>query len=42
MSAYEINMRSPEPESNIAVPMKQLYVRDPDGYVLCFQWQAFD
>jgi len=20
--------------------MKQLYVRDPDGYVLCFQWQA--
>lgn len=20
--------------------MKQLYVRDPDGYVLCFQWTA--
>src|SRR5262245_55976139 len=20
--------------------MKQLYVDDPDGYVLCFQWQA--
>jgi catechol 2,3-dioxygenase-like lactoylglutathione lyase family enzyme len=20
--------------------MKQLYVRDPDGYQLCFQWQA--
>jgi len=20
--------------------MKQLYVRDPDGYALCFQWQA--
>lgn len=20
--------------------MKQLYVRDPDGYVLCFQWSA--
>ncbi len=20
--------------------MKQLYVNDPDGYVLCFQWQA--
>ena len=20
--------------------MKQLYVTDPDGYVLCFQWQA--
>jgi glyoxylase I family protein len=20
--------------------MKQLYVRDPDGYVLCFQWPA--
>ena len=20
--------------------MKQLYVTDPDGYVLCFQWPA--
>jgi glyoxylase I family protein len=20
--------------------MKQLYVRDPDGYGLCFQWPA--
>ena len=20
--------------------MKQLYVSDPDGYLLCFQWQA--
>jgi glyoxylase I family protein len=20
--------------------MKQLYVRDPDGYLLCFQWPA--
>ena len=20
--------------------MKQLYLRDPDGYQLCFQWQA--
>ncbi len=20
--------------------MKQMYVRDPDGYVLCFQWPA--
>jgi len=20
--------------------MKQLYVKDPDGYVLCFQWPA--
>ena len=20
--------------------MKQLYVRDPDGYALCFQWPA--
>ena len=20
--------------------MKQLYLRDPDGYVLCFQWRA--
>jgi len=20
--------------------MRQLYVRDPDGYVLCFQWPA--
>jgi len=20
--------------------MKQLYLKDPDGYVLCFQWQA--
>lgn len=20
--------------------MKQLYVRDPDGYTLCFQWRA--
>jgi catechol 2,3-dioxygenase-like lactoylglutathione lyase family enzyme len=20
--------------------MKQLYVRDPDGYLLCFQWDA--
>jgi glyoxylase I family protein len=20
--------------------MKQLYVRDPDGYTLCFQWTA--
>jgi catechol 2,3-dioxygenase-like lactoylglutathione lyase family enzyme len=20
--------------------MKQLYIRDPDGYVICFQWQA--
>jgi hypothetical protein len=20
--------------------MKQLYVRDPDGYSLCFQWKA--
>jgi hypothetical protein len=20
--------------------MKQLYVTDPDGYILCFQWPA--
>jgi uncharacterized glyoxalase superfamily protein PhnB len=20
--------------------MKQLYVKDPDGFVLCFQWRA--
>ena len=20
--------------------MKQLYLRDPDGYVICFQWSA--
>jgi uncharacterized glyoxalase superfamily protein PhnB len=20
--------------------MKQVYLRDPDGYSLCFQWQA--
>jgi hypothetical protein len=20
--------------------MKQLYVRDPDGYGICFQWKA--
>jgi catechol 2,3-dioxygenase-like lactoylglutathione lyase family enzyme len=20
--------------------MKQMYVRDPDGYTLCFQWAA--
>jgi glyoxylase I family protein len=20
--------------------MKQMYVRDPDGYALCFQWAA--
>jgi glyoxylase I family protein len=23
-----------------AYGMKQLYVRDPDGYLLCFQWPA--
>ncbi|MCO6454362.1 MAG: VOC family protein [Pirellulaceae bacterium] len=22
--------------------MKQLYVKDPDGYVICFQWTAAD
>ncbi len=22
--------------------MKQLYLRDPDGYSLCFQWKAID
>jgi uncharacterized glyoxalase superfamily protein PhnB len=35
--SHGISVRPPE----IApYGMKQLYVRDPDGYSLCFQWQA--
>lgn len=27
-----------EPPRNAPYGMRQLYVRDPDGYNLCFQW----
>ena len=41
--AYE-HMRhndlDPEPPSVAPYGMKQLYLRDPDGYGLCFQWRA--
>lgn len=29
-----------EPPKAAPYGMKQLYVTDPDGYVLCFQWPA--
>jgi uncharacterized glyoxalase superfamily protein PhnB len=29
-----------EPPKVAPYGMKQLYVTDPDGYVLCFQWPA--
>jgi glyoxylase I family protein len=29
-----------EPPKNAPYGMRQLYVDDPDGYVLCFQWPA--
>jgi glyoxylase I family protein len=29
-----------EPPKVVPYGMKQLYVTDPDGYVLCFQWSA--
>lgn len=29
-----------EPPRTASYGMRQLYVRDPDGYVLCFQWPA--
>lgn len=37
LRAHGIDVREP-----IVAPygMKQLYVRDPDGYLLCFQWEA--
>jgi len=38
-TAYEEDSRPPEPVPKVApYGMKQLYVRDPDGYNLCFQW----
>jgi glyoxylase I family protein len=30
----------PEPPFTQGYGMRQLYVRDPDGYTLCFQWPA--
>ena len=27
-----------EPPKVVAYGMKQLYLKDPDGYVICFQW----
>jgi len=29
-----------EPPKPAPYGMRQLYIRDPDGYVLCFQWPA--
>ena len=34
------NGLKPEPPKIQDYGMKQLYVTDPDGYVLCFQWNA--
>ena len=31
-----------EPPKTAPYGMRQLYVTDPDGYVLCFQWPASD
>jgi hypothetical protein len=31
-----------EPPKVAPYGMKQLYVTDPDGYILCFQWPASD
>jgi glyoxylase I family protein len=31
-----------QPPTNQAYGMRQLYVTDPDGYVLCFQWPCGD
>ena len=31
---------NPEPPKVAPYGMKQLYVTDPDGYALCFQWSA--
>src|SRR5208282_3622366 len=49
-TAYEQDARPPEPDRSrgqkVKEPkvapygMKQLYVHDPDGYNLCFQWPA--
>jgi glyoxylase I family protein len=30
----------PDPPKIAPYGMKQLYLRDPDGYMLCFQWSA--
>ena len=29
-----------EPPAVAPYGMKQLYLRDPDGYIICFQWRA--
>lgn len=34
------NGLTPDPPKTQDYGMKQLYVTDPDGYVLCFQWTA--
>ena len=41
--AYEhLKQNGLDPETPSVAPygMKQLYLRDPDGYGLCFQWRA--
>lgn len=37
LRAHGVNVAEP---SVAPYGMKQLYVSDPDGYVLCFQWRA--
>lgn len=31
---------SPQPPAVASYGMRQMYVQDPDGYMLCFQWPA--
>ncbi|HMN45395.1 MAG TPA: VOC family protein [Povalibacter sp.] len=37
LRAHAVDVKEPQVAS---YGMKQLYVRDPDGYELCFQWPA--
>lgn len=37
LRAHAVDVKEPQTAS---YGMKQLYVRDPDGYELCFQWPA--
>jgi catechol 2,3-dioxygenase-like lactoylglutathione lyase family enzyme len=42
-TAYEAlrdKVRDIDPPRTAPYGMKQLYVRDPDGYEICFQWPA--
>ncbi len=37
LRAHAVDVKEPQ---TVSYGMKQLYVRDPDGYELCFQWPA--